>query len=162
VDDRTANVTKTHFEGRIAHDPVLPEAVIYIVDGPIGLEAYRRPIPPNCGAVVEFSGIVRATEEGHHIAGIDYEAFREMAHAEMRCIAQEVIDRYALADLVCVHRIGYVLVGEAAVYVRTAARHRQAAYEANMEYIERLKQTVPIWKHPRMIGHPVAEINNPD
>jgi len=29
-----------------------------------------------------------------------------------------------------------------------AAKHRRAAFEGSSEIIERLKQSVPIWKHP--------------
>ena len=100
------------------------------------------------GAVVEFCGVVRDTQDDQPIEGFEYEAFREMALAELRRIALEVIERFGLTDLVCVHRIGFVPVHEAAVYVRTAARHRREAFEANMEFIEQLKRRVPIWKHP--------------
>jgi molybdopterin synthase catalytic subunit len=124
------------------------EPFIDIVDGPIVRKPYGRPILPDCGAVVEFSGIVRDTEDEHPILGIEYEAFREMALAELHRIAEEMVERYELTDLVCVHRVGLVPVHEAAVYVRTAARHRQGAFEANIEFIERLKRRVPIWKHP--------------
>jgi molybdopterin synthase catalytic subunit len=46
------------------------------------------------------------------------------------------------------HRIGLVPVGEASLFVRVTARHRRAAYEGSSQIIERLKQAVPIWKHP--------------
>jgi molybdopterin synthase catalytic subunit len=32
--------------------------------------------------------------------------------------------------------------------VRVTARHRRAAFEGSSWIIERLKQAVPIWKHP--------------
>ncbi len=128
------------------------EPLIDILDSPIESERYRTRVTPNCGAVVEFSGVVRETEDGHPILGIHYETFREMALAELGRIARETIEEYELTDLVCIHRVGFVPAREAAVYVRTAARHRRAAFEANMEFIERLKQTVPIWKHPVVIS----------
>ena len=46
------------------------------------------------------------------------------------------------------HRIGFVPAGEASLFVRVTARHRRAAFEGSSQIIERLKQTVPIWKHP--------------
>ena len=130
--------------------PVTP--VIAIVDEPISLDASIHPIPPSSGAVVEFSGIVRDSEGGVTIAGIDYESFREMARSELNRIAEDVIERYNLTDLVCIHRVGFVPVHDSAVFIRTSARHRQAAFEANMEFIERLKARVPIWKHPVIDG----------
>ncbi len=125
-----------------------PHPFIQVREGAIHRDDLGHPLPPNCGAVVEFSGRVRDSEDERPISAIDYEAFREMAIAELTRIGEEIIERHVLTDLVCVHRIGVVPVHQSAVYVRTAARHRKAAYEANMEFMERLKQHVPIWKHP--------------
>ncbi len=108
----------------------------------------------HAGAIVEFSGIVRGTEEGgsigqtQAITGIDYEVFREMAIAELRRMACEITERYQLTECVCIHRVGFVPAGDAAVYIRTTARHRREAFEANMDFIDQLKRRVPIWKHP--------------
>lgn len=131
------------------------EPIIQIIESPIERANYK--LASNAGAVVEFSGIVRDTEDGRPIRGIDYESFREMALAELGRIAQELIERYEhdrsceLTELVCVHRIGFVPAHQAAVYVRTAAQHRHEAYEANIEFIEQLKRRVPIWKHPHYL-----------
>ena len=132
------------------------EPIIDIIEVPIAVEAFRRRMASNAGAIVEFSGIVRDTEDGQPassaiLRGIDYESFHEMALAELGRIARDVIERYELTDLVCVHRIGFVPAHEAAVYVCTAARHRREAYDANIEFIEQLKRRVPIWKHPRYL-----------
>jgi molybdopterin synthase catalytic subunit len=48
-----------------------------------------------------------------------------------------------------VHRTGDLLVGEASVAIAVAAPHRDAAYRASREIIERLKREVPIWKQER-------------
>ena len=124
------------------------EPIIEIIDRPIERDAYRIRIPSDSGAIVEFSGIVRDMEDGLPIRGIEYEVFREMALAELSRIAQEIIARYTLTDFVCVHRCGFVPIHYEAVYVRTVAPRRREAFDANMEFVEKLKQTVPIWKHP--------------
>jgi len=46
-----------------------------------------------------------------------------------------------------VHRVGRLAIGDPAVVVATAAAHRGEAFEATRALIDRLKQTVPIWKH---------------
>ena len=38
-------------------------------------------------------------------------------------------------------------IGEAAVIVAASAAHRGQAYDASRAMIDRLKATVPIWKH---------------
>ena len=45
-----------------------------------------------------------------------------------------------------VHRLGRLEIGEASVSVIVTAPHRQAAFQAALEGINRLKREVPIWK----------------
>jgi molybdopterin molybdotransferase len=45
-----------------------------------------------------------------------------------------------------IHRIGVVPVGEAAIYVGIAGRHRAEAFALLGEFMDRLKKDVPIWK----------------
>ncbi len=112
------------------------------------LNAGRLDFSQNEGAVVDFFGVVRAIENDRIIKGIEYEAFEAMAERQLVLIATEARDRYRLALVIIHHRIGYVPAGEASLFVRVTARHRRAAFEGSGQIIERLKQTVPIWKHP--------------
>ena len=50
----------------------------------------------------------------------------------------------------------FVAAGEPSLFVRVTARHRQEAFQGSMQIIERLKQLVPIWKHPIYAGVQVA------
>jgi len=112
------------------------------------LNAGRLNFSQNEGAVVDFFGVVRAIENDRVIDGIEYEAFEAMAERQLVLLAEEARDRYRLAVVIIHHRIGYVPAGEASLFVRVTARHRGAAFEGSCQIIERLKQTVPIWKHP--------------
>jgi molybdopterin synthase catalytic subunit len=100
------------------------------------------------GAVVDFFGVVRSIENELMIEAIEYEAFEAMAERQLALIADEAKDRYGLVSVIIHHRIGLVPVGEASLFVRVTARHRRAAFEGSSQIIERLKQAVPIWKHP--------------
>jgi molybdopterin synthase catalytic subunit len=108
------------------------------------------------GAVVDFFGVVRSIENDRSIEGIEYEAFEAMAERQLALIADQARDRYGLATVIIHHRIGFVPAGEASLFVRTTARHRRAAFEGSSQIIERLKQAVPIWKHPVYAGVQVA------
>lgn len=99
------------------------------------------------GSIVEFRGIVRGTEEGQAIRGIEYEAFTEMALHQLKILADSITAKHDIFDLVCVHRVGTVNVGEAAVYVLITSKHRGEGFAAMTEVITRLKEIVPIWKH---------------
>jgi molybdopterin synthase catalytic subunit len=112
------------------------------------LNAALLKFSPNEGAVVDFFGVVRAIENDRLIDGIEYEAFEAMAERQLALIAEEARHGYRLALVIVHHRIGYVPAGEASLFVRVTARHRRAAFEGSRQIIERLKQTVPIWKHP--------------
>jgi molybdopterin synthase catalytic subunit len=100
------------------------------------------------GAVVDFFGVVRTIENDQMIDGIEYEAFEAMAQRQLALIADEVKEKYGLVSVIIHHRIGFVPAGEASLFVRVTARHRRAAFEGSSQVIERLKEAVPIWKHP--------------
>jgi molybdopterin synthase catalytic subunit len=100
------------------------------------------------GAVVDFFGVVRALEGSRLIEGIEYEAFQPMAERQLLIIAEEAKSGHGLRQVVIHHRIGFVPVGDASLFVRVTARHRRAAFEGSSQIIEQLKIAVPIWKHP--------------
>jgi len=109
------------------------------------------PVRPGTGtgAAADFWGIVRGTEAEREIEGIDYEVHREMAEHQFRRIAKRARDKFALADIVIHHRIGFVAVGEASLFVRVCSRHRDEAFRAIRWIVDELKKKVPIWKRPR-------------
>jgi molybdopterin synthase catalytic subunit len=100
------------------------------------------------GALVDFFGVVRGTENGQPIDGIDYQAFVEMAEIELQRIAQAARKDFELGLVLIHHRIGFVPVGEPSLFVRVTAPHRDAAFTGCRHIIEQLKASVPIWKHP--------------
>ena len=109
------------------------------------LVAERR-VPPDCGAVVEFLGVVRDLEDGQSIAALEYEAYREMAEFQFHKIMDETLKQFPIFSLRVIHRIGLIRVGEPSLYVCTIAGHRGEAFAASQYLIDRLKQVVPIWK----------------
>ena len=98
------------------------------------------------GAVVEFSGLVRELENGQKIPGLHYEAHEAMARKELEKIFYELAGRHPCEEIYFSHRLGFVPVGEASLFIRIAARHRQAALALMAELIDRLKADVPVWK----------------
>jgi molybdopterin synthase catalytic subunit len=103
----------------------------------------------NSGAVVEFFGIVRRDENGREIEGIEYEAHLAMAEHQLRQIAEDAAARFSLRSVTIHHRIGFVGVGEASLFLQVRASHRGAAFEASQWIVDELKKKVPIWKKPK-------------
>src|SRR6266849_4891088 len=58
------------------------------------------------GAICTFTGIVRDTSRGRSVTHLEYEAYAEMATAEMRKIAGEIAQRWPEARVAMVHRTG--------------------------------------------------------
>lgn len=102
------------------------------------------------GAVVEFHGIVRATEGDVQLDGLFYEAYEAMARREFDRIIAQLAAQHSPQAVCIMHRLGFVPVGEASLYVRVESKHRGAALAFCGELIDRMKQDVPIWKIARM------------
>ncbi len=98
------------------------------------------------GAEVEFRGIVRETEEGRAIGGLGYEAYVPMAERQLRRIVGELCETWPCQAVWFIHRLGWVPVGEASLYIRVHASHREAAFRFCMGLVDRLKKDVPVWK----------------
>jgi molybdopterin synthase catalytic subunit len=54
--------------------------------------------------------------------------------------------RWNIEAIAISHRIGRLEIGEASVVIAVSSPHRKDAIEACHFAIDRLKQTVPIWK----------------
>ena len=118
-----------------------------VTDGPLDLGALVEEVrDPSAGAIATFVGTTRDRSRGRTVTHLEYDAYPEMAEAEMARIAIAVGDRHAITRIAMAHRTGYVPIGEASVMIAVSAPHRAAALEACREAIDTLKQTVPVWK----------------
>jgi molybdopterin synthase catalytic subunit len=98
------------------------------------------------GAIVVFCGVVRNHDAGRAVVGLTYEAYESMATEKLEEICEAVASQFDIGTIAVIHRVGELGVGEASVGIAVAAPHRDAAYGASREVIERLKVEVPIWK----------------
>jgi molybdopterin synthase catalytic subunit len=100
----------------------------------------------NDGAELIFNGRVRAQENGKQVIALFYEQYPKMALAEMKKLAQETEKNFAIHDLYCIHRVGYIPVGETSLRVVIWSKHRKEAIKALDWFITEIKQRLPIWK----------------
>src|SRR5579862_4223965 len=105
---------------------------------PDGLLAHVR--DPRAGAIVTFLGVTREVPE------LEYEAYVEMAEAEISGIVTRAIDRHGLCAAAAEHRVGTVPLSESSVAVAACAPHRDAAFAGAREIIDEIKARAPIWK----------------
>ena len=98
------------------------------------------------GALVTFEGWVRVSNAGREVEALEYEAYEPVAISEGERIAAAAQQAFEVNAVRCVHRVGRLAVGDAAVWVGVTAAHRAAAFGACSYVIDEVKQRVPIWK----------------
>ena len=135
-----------------------------ISEAPIDIARLRRELEAaTVGAVVCFEGRVRDHNDGRAVDGLSYQAYVELAEAEGRRIVDEARGKFAVEQVVCVHRIGDLALGDVAVWAGASAAHRAAAFDACRYVIDQVKLRVPIWKREHYVEgasewlHPEAE-----
>ena len=98
------------------------------------------------GAVVVFEGIVRNHTRNRQTLFLDYEAYEPMALSQLNALAEKALANHKVREIVIVHRLGRLQIGETSVLIVVASAHRAAAFDACRFAIDTLKRTVPIWK----------------
>ena len=129
-----------------------PPTICLVLEGELDTDALiARIVRPTTGAVVSFTGVVRAVtrrDQVRQTERLEYEAYRPMAEAKMRQIAEEIRARWPEVEgIALVQRIGVLTPGTPTTFVACAAPHRNTGvFEAARYGIDRLKEIVPIWK----------------
>jgi molybdopterin synthase catalytic subunit len=122
----------------------------YLTDEPIDPHALVVSVLRRSdGAYVLFEGVVRDHHEGKAVESIFYDAYRPMAEKEIESIVREVQTQFPDVALAVVHRLGHLIVGDASIAIVAASPHRAESFAACRLVIDRIKETVPIWKKER-------------
>lgn len=125
----------------------------YLTDDPIDPRALvDRVMRKSDGAYVLFEGVVRNHHDGKAVESIFYDAYRPMAEKEMETIIREVEAQFPDVAITVVHRLGHLVVGDSSIAIVAASPHRAEAFGACRVMIDRIKETVPIWKKERGPG----------
>ena len=102
---------------------------------------------PKAGAVSTFTGRVREQNlDEARTTRLEYEKYEGVADERMEAIRQDLKAREGVYEVVMHHETGVVEAEEDAVYVVVLAGHRQEAFRAVEDGINRLKDEVPIFK----------------
>jgi molybdopterin synthase catalytic subunit len=106
------------------------------------------PAVAQAGAVALFLGTTRAERraDGRELVALDYEAYPDMATAQLRDIVARARGRWPVLRLAVLHRTGRVPLGEPSVLIAVATPHRAEAFEACRWLIDTLKAEAAIWK----------------
>jgi len=132
--------------------PVTARITVALTDEPIDVAAALADVAdPACGGTALFLGTVRNHHEGAAVASLSYEAWEDQAAPLLATVAAGVAaDVPEVVALHVVHRVGDLAIGDVAVVAAASAPHRDEAFRAARELIDRTKQQVPIWKNEHL------------
>ena len=123
----------------VTSDPIEPSVVL------------ERVGTPEDGAVALFLGIVRNSNDGRPVAGMEYEGYGDMAREQLAAIVREAAGRANSDRVAAVHRLGELEIGEVSVAIAVSSPHRAEAFDAARYVIEEIKTRLPIWKRERYL-----------
>lgn len=98
------------------------------------------------GAVVTFTGVVREFSQGRKLRAMTLEHYPGMTERALEDIEAEARRRFALLDVLIIHRHGRLEPGENIVLVVTVSAHRAEAFRAAEFLMDWLKTRAPFWK----------------
>ena len=102
--------------------------------------------PGDFGATAVFVGTMRDFNEGDAVKTMTLEHYEGMTQRHLERIATEAKSRYALDDVLIVHRVGTLSPGDPIVVVAVWSPHRAAAFDSCRYIMEDLKARAPFWK----------------
>ncbi len=125
-----------------------PQTPAYLVThAPLDAAAMRALVlTPASGALVLFEGVVRDVHQGHEVLRLEYEAYVPMAEKVLRQVGEAIRRDFEIHDIAIHHRTGMLEVGETSLLVAVSAEHRAQAFEAALAAVDRVKESVPVWK----------------
>ncbi len=118
----------------ITHEPLNPEAITAKV-----FDAAN-------GAVVTFLGTTRGRTASRNVLHLEYEAYTPMAEKKLVEVTEEMRSKFSVEDVFIAHRLGRLEIEEISLVVAVASPHRKDAFAACQYAVDRIKETVPIWK----------------
>jgi molybdopterin synthase catalytic subunit len=115
----------------LSEEPIVPDAHSFEI---------------NEGAEVQFLGVVRGTENGQPIQGIDYSVYRPMAEKMLHELVARGAAEHGVHRVFLQHRLGFVAAEVPSIIIRVWTKHSAEAFDLCRWYLKEVKTTVPIWK----------------
>jgi molybdopterin synthase catalytic subunit len=109
------------------------------------IEAIKK-VSRNIGGITTFLGTGRELSKGENISKLDFEHYPKMAEKKLEEIRIQAIEDYGIIEMIIVHRIGEIDIGENIVLIVAAGEHRKETFKACEWAIAELKRITPIWK----------------
>lgn len=119
-----------------------------VTEGPILLTEHEHLVAHEAaGAVVGFAGVVRNHDGGREVLRLDYSAHPHAEQILFEVLAEVAAEAPGVRAVAASHRVGTLLVGDAALVAAVSADHRAAAFAACARLVDAVKERLPVWKH---------------
>jgi len=122
----------------------MPSYHTQIITDPIGLGPSS--FDGEEGAEVQFVGVVRGSEDGKSILGIEYTAYVPMAERLLVELCERGASEHGPHQVEIQHRIGFVATNEPSIIIRVKTKHSSQSFDLCRWYLKEVKTSVPIWK----------------
>jgi molybdopterin synthase catalytic subunit len=107
---------------------------------------------PSAGAQTIFAGTVRNHNLGKKVNSLEYSAYTEMAEKMLKDFALSAMKQFQVEKIYIAHRIGHLMIEDAAVLIAVSSKHRDEGYKASRFLIEEIKHQLPVWKKEHYEG----------
>ena len=103
------------------------------------------------GATATFVGTMRDFNEGDAVSSMTLEHYPAMTKKQLESIVGACFTRWALHNVLIIHRVGKILPAEPIVLLAVWSAHRAEAFDACRQLMEDLKHKAPFWKNEALI-----------
>lgn len=128
------------------------------------VEAHERSIRKigEFGATATFTGTMRDFNEGESVNKMLLEYYPGMTEKHLEDICRIAGEKWDVIDILLLHRVGEINIGDPIVLVAVWCAHRAPAFDACRFIMEDLKSRAPFWKQESLAdGERWVEKNTP-
>ena len=102
------------------------------------------------GATASFIGSMRDFNEGDSVISMTLEYYPGMTEKHLEDICQHAIKEWSVIEVLLLHRVGQINIGDPIVLVGVWTAHRGEAFDACRYIMEELKSRAPFWKKEQL------------
>jgi len=113
-------------------------------------EQHGGPAAGSFGAAAVFVGTMRDLNEGDRVSAMTLEHYPGMTERHLAHTCDAAAARWAIEDILLLHRVGELAPADPIVLVAVWSVHRKEAFEACRYIMEELKSKAPLWKKEQL------------
>lgn len=112
----------------------------------IPLSLTPRADEADCGVILEFRRLARASLDNRAVPFFQYDVYESMAEAQLMEIAVMLGRTHGAAGVTLIHRHGLIAAGETVMYIAVKAPHMKTATACINDLVDVIQRDAPIWR----------------